>query len=125
MLSPASPPILGKIAATLDRALAARRAAGTAGRAVATRLAAGDGWSVADVICTAGPTDRSFEEEHDGISVGVVVAGTFQYRSPRGRATLTPGSLLLGDHAECYECGHEHGEGDRCVAFRFTPALFE
>lgn len=125
MLSPARPPILGKIATALDRALAARRVTGGAGGAASTPLAAGDGWTVADVICTAGPADRSYEEQHSGVSIGVVVAGTFQYRSPRGRATLTPGSLLLGNHGECYECGHEHAAGDRCVAFRFTPALFD
>ena len=125
MLSPARPPILGKIAAALDRALADRRASGEAGCARGARIASGDGWSVADVVCTAGPADRAFEEQHDGVSIGVVVAGTFQYRSPRGRATLTPGSLLLGNHGECYECGHEHGAGDRCIAFRFAPAFFE
>lgn len=125
MLSPARPPILGKIATALDRALAERRVTGGAGGAANTPIAAGDGWSVGDVICTAGPADRSFEERHEGVSIGVVVAGTFQYRSPRGRATLTPGSLLLGNHGECYECGHEHAAGDRCIAFRFAPALFE
>lgn len=125
MLSPARPPILGKIATALDRALAARRAAGGDGRVASTPLAAGDGWSVADLICTAGPTDRVFEERHDAVSIGVVVAGTFQYRSPRGRATLTPGSLLLCNDGECFECGHEHAAGDRCISFRFTPAFFE
>ena len=125
MLSPARAPILGKIATALDRALAERRVRGGPGTAANTRIATGDGWSVADVVCTAGPSDRSFEERHEGVSIGVVVAGTFQYRSPRGRATLTPGSLLLGNHRECYECGHEHAAGDRCIAFRFTPALFE
>jgi len=36
---------------------------------------------------------------------------------------MTPGSLFLGNGGECYECGHEHAAGDRCVAFHFTPAF--
>ena len=59
------------------------------------------------------------------VSIAIVAAGTFQYRSTTGRALMTPGSLLLGNAAECFECGHEHGTGDRCIAFRFTPESFE
>lgn len=125
MLSRTPAPILGKIAASLHRAIAQRAVGGTAQTIAGTTVARGDGWAVSDVLCTAGPRDRAFEESHEGISVGVVVAGTFQYRSPRGRAMLVPGSLLLGNPGECYECGHEHAAGDRCVAFRFSPTLFE
>ena len=42
-----------------------------------------------------------------------------------GRTLLTPGSLLLGDAGGCFTCGHQHGEGDRCLAFHFEPAFFE
>src|SRR5262245_17617497 len=38
---------------------------------------------------------------------------------------MTPGSILLGNHGQCYECGHEHAAGDRCLSFRFTPEYFE
>lgn len=88
-------------------------------------LAAGDGWRVTDVICTAGPRDRPFEERHAEVSIAVVSAGSFQYRAAAGRALLAPGALLLGNAGSCFECGHEHGAGDRCLAFRFTPACFE
>ena len=30
-------------------------------------LASGSGWRVADVICTAGPDDAAFEEQHDAV----------------------------------------------------------
>jgi len=80
---------------------------------------------VSDVVCTSGPADRPFEEQHAGVSIAVVVAGSFQYRSATGRGMMTPGSLLLGNDGECFECGHEHATGDRCVAFRYAPALFE
>src|SRR6476646_5765442 len=42
-----------------------------------------------------------------------------------GRAVLTPGSGMLGSHGQCYECGHEHGEGDRCLSFQYSPDFFE
>jgi AraC family transcriptional regulator len=38
---------------------------------------------------------------------------------------MTPGSLLLGNAGHCFECAHEHGVGDRCIAFRFSPEYFE
>lgn len=88
-------------------------------------LASGTGWSVSDVTCTAGPHDRPFEERHDTVSIAAVTAGTFQYRTDGGRAMLAPGGILLGNAGACFECGHEHGSGDRCLAFSFTPALLE
>jgi AraC family transcriptional regulator len=32
-----------------------------------------------------------------------------------------PGSVLLGNAGTCFECRHEHGSGDRCLCFHFTP----
>jgi AraC-like DNA-binding protein len=88
-------------------------------------LAEGDGWTVFDVVCTAGPRDRPFEERHARASIAIVVSGTFQYRSAAGRELMTPGSLFLGNHGQCFECGHEHGTGDRCVSFSYAPEFFE
>jgi AraC family transcriptional regulator len=88
-------------------------------------LASGPGWSVSDVVCTSGPHDRPFEERHEAVSIAVVTDGTFQYRSMNGKAVLAPGSLLLGNPGACFECGHEHGTGDRCLAFSLSPALLE
>ena len=125
MLRASRPDILGKIAGDLDRAIAQKRVTGTAGGAVARPLASGDGWSVADVVCTSGPRDRAFEEEHTGVSIAVVLAGSFEYRSPRGRHLMTPGSFMLGNPGECFECGHEHAVGDRCIAFHYEAGVFE
>jgi AraC-like DNA-binding protein len=116
---------LAKIAAELDRALARRALHGTPGRTTGRLLARGDGWAVEDVICTSGPTDRPFEEQHSQVSIAIVVAGTFQYRSTTGHALMTPGSMLLGNAGQCFECGHEHGVGDRCISFHYTPEYFE
>src|SRR6266581_386737 len=108
--------VLGKIAADLDQALARREASGAPGRTTGRLVAGGNGWSVEDVLCTCGPGDRPFEERHTAMSIGVVVRGTFQYRSPLGRELMTPGTFLLGNAGQCFECGHEHAAGDRCVA---------
>jgi AraC family transcriptional regulator len=80
---------------------------------------------VADVICTCGPSDRPYEERHSGYSIAVVLAGSFQYRSATGEVLMTPGSLMLGNQGQCFECGHDHGEGDRCVSFWYAPWYFE
>jgi AraC family transcriptional regulator len=88
-------------------------------------LASGPGWQVQDILCRAGPETARFEEQHGGIAIAAVSEGTFQYRSSLGTAVLTPGAVMLGAPGVCYECGHEHAVGDRCIAFHFTPALWE
>lgn len=109
----------------MQRALERRRLLGEPGRTTAHLLARGEGWSVADVVCTSGPLDRPFEEQHTHYSIAVVLAGTFQYRSRSGRGFMTPGSLMLGNAGHCFECGHEHAEGDRCVSFWYAPDYLE
>src|SRR4029450_12957265 len=59
------------------------------------------------------------------ICIAVVTEGTFRYRAAEGTAMLAPGAILLGNARTCFECGHEHGVGDRCVSFHYTPALME
>lgn len=88
-------------------------------------LAQGDGWTALDIVCTSGPRDRPFEEQHSSTSVAIVLGGTFQYRARQGRDVMTPGSLLLGNAGQCFECGHEHGTGDHCVSFSYTGEFFE
>jgi AraC family transcriptional regulator len=34
-------------------------------------------------------------------------------------------SLMLGSPEQCFACGHEHAEGDRCVSFCFAPDYLE
>jgi AraC family transcriptional regulator len=94
--------------------------------AIASQIfAKGSGWQVTDIICDHGPRDRPFEEQHAMMSVAAVTSGSFQYRTRQGRATLVPGAVVLGNAGACFECGHEHAQGDRCLAFHFTPAYFE
>ncbi|HEX2328956.1 MAG TPA: AraC family transcriptional regulator [Candidatus Angelobacter sp.] len=120
---------MAKIAVELAGAVAQRQKAGFPGRTMPRLLAAGPGWTVQDVICTCGPGDRPFEESHSGFSVAIVAAGTFQYKSSAGggrsrRELMTPGAILLGSPGQCFECGHEHGYGDRCISFWFDSPYF-
>ncbi len=87
-------------------------------------LGSGDGWRVRDIVCSAGPTHRAYAERHDFVAIAAVVAGSFAYRSTHGAVLLTPGALLLGNIDGCFECGHEHAVGDRCVAFNYTREAF-
>ncbi|WP_137043718.1 AraC family transcriptional regulator [Pseudolabrys sp. FHR47] len=90
-----------------------------------TIVASGPGWQVTDVVCGSGPRDKPFEEQHDGVSIAAVMRGSFQYRTRQGSAVLVPGALLLGNAGACYQCGHEHAVGDRCLAFHMTPQCYE
>lgn len=116
---------MAEIAVELADALADRRAAGLPGRTSPRVIAQGDGWTVADVVCTCGPQDRPYEEQHARQVIAIVQAGSFEYRSPAGRELMTPGSLLLGNHGHGFECAHRHGEGDRCVSFWYASDYFE
>jgi AraC family transcriptional regulator len=91
---------------------------------VARPMSAGQQWRVTEYICTAGPSDRPFEESHDQVTIAAVIEGTFNYRGDTGRAVLYPGTFLLGNSGACYECGHDHSTGDRCVALQFDPLYF-
>ena len=87
-------------------------------------LAAGEGWSLHEIVCRAGPSDRPFEEKHDGFSVSAVIGGNFTYHSDAGHGLLYPGALLLGNNGACFECGHAHGIGDRCISLNVCEEQF-
>jgi len=125
MLVRARADVLAKIAAGTAAAIRDRQRRGAPGTAAATLLARGNDGSVSDVVCTCGPADRTFEEAHTRQSIGVVLSGTFQYRSRDGRHVMSAGSILLGNPGEIYECDHEHAVGDRCVAFHYSTEYLE
>jgi AraC-like DNA-binding protein len=64
-------------------------------------------------------------EQHSAYSIALVTNGNFKYRTVQGSALMTPGSLMLGNEGACFECGHQHSHGDRCLAFHFSPAVLE
>ena len=82
---------------------------------VARVVARGRDWSAAEYVCSAGPGDRSFEEQHEVFTLAAVVKGSFRYKTDTGTSLLHPGSWLLGNHGRCFSCGHDHSRGDRVV----------
>jgi len=88
-------------------------------------LARGQGWRVSDVICSAGPGARPVEEQHSSACIAIVRSGSFQYQSSIGRELMAPGSLMLGNAGQYFECGHEHGVGDCCISFSYEPQFVE
>jgi AraC family transcriptional regulator len=119
--------LLAEIAVAVARTKTGRPTQGVAGQIHPRTLAKGPGWTVQDVVCTCGPADRPYDEEHQHVAIAIVTAGTFQYRGSgsNGREMMTPGSILLGSPGQAYQCGHEHGVGDRCLSFHFTPEYFQ
>jgi AraC-like DNA-binding protein len=91
---------------------------------VARFLRQGQEWSIGEYLCTAGPNDRPFEERREQVAIAAVIEGSFRYRGETGTAVMHPGAFLLGNAATCYECGHDHSTGDRCIAFHLAPAYF-
>ncbi len=78
-----------------------------------------------DIICTCGPGDHEAEELTGASSVALVLSGSFLVRDRHGTSLLSEGSYLLVSAGHCFACSHRHGEGDRCLSFRFEPELFE
>lgn len=110
--------------------MALRVTKGEPGSMASLILGQGPGWHVADMVCTCGPQDRRFEEQHSFFTIAVVLAGTFQYRGSLNRPgkaqeLMTVGSLLLGNAGQRFDCGHEYGWGDRCLSFRYSADYFE
>jgi AraC-like DNA-binding protein len=38
---------------------------------------------------------------------------------------MSEGALLLGQGGQYFECSHEHGTGDHCLSFHYTPEFVE
>jgi AraC-like DNA-binding protein len=109
----------------LAAALARKTALGAPGAFHDTAVAEGDGWRVYDILCTCGPRDRSGEEQTSTSGIALVLAGSFVANNRHGTALLGPGSLFLVEAGRCFACSHRHGEGDRCLSFKFDPDVFE
>jgi AraC family transcriptional regulator len=82
--------------------------------------------SVLRYLCTAGPGERPFIEQHEAWSVAYVLRGSFGCRCAGCTYELVPGSVLAGRAGDEYLCTHDHhGGGDECLAFFMAPALVD
>src|SRR5262245_30056564 len=109
----------------LAAALARKAANGARGSISDRVIASGDGWGVQDIVCTCGPGDHEAEELTATSSLALLLSGSFVGRDQHGTSLLSEGSYLLVNAGHCFACSHRHGEGDRCLSFRFEPELFE
>ena len=109
----------------LAAALARKAANGARGSISDRTIASGDGWWVQDIVCTCGPHDHEAEELTTTSSLALLLSGSFVVRDQYGTSLLSEGSYLLVNAGHCFACSHRHGEGDRCLSFRFAPELFE
>ena len=109
----------------LAAALARKRRRGAHGEITDLTIASGDGWRVQDIVCTCGPHDHEAEERTSASSIALVLSGSFVVRDRYGTSLMSEGSYLLVSAGHCFACSHRHGEGDRCLSFRFEPELFE
>ena len=109
----------------LAAALARKAANGARGNISDRLVASGDGWGVQDIVCTCGPCDHEAEELTATSSLALLLSGSFVVRDQHGTSLLSEGSYLLVNAGHCFACSHRHGEGDRCLSFRFAPELFE
>ncbi|MEJ0077391.1 MAG: AraC family transcriptional regulator [Alphaproteobacteria bacterium] len=109
----------------LAAALARKTANGAHGSISDSAIASGDGWWVQDIICTCGPGDHEAEELTSMSGLALVMSGSFVVRDRHGTSLLSEGSYLLINAGHCFACSHRHGEGDRCLSFRFDPEMFE
>jgi AraC family transcriptional regulator len=87
-------------------------------------IADGAGWRLSSVHCAAKVGERHAEERHGHHVIALVQSGTFTYHGTHGRALLHAGALLLGRKDTCYSCGHDHADGDLCLAFQMDDWFF-
>jgi AraC-like DNA-binding protein len=59
------------------------------------------------------------EKRYAQPAVGVVLSGSFEYRAQNGAATAVPGTVILGNRAECFRCHPRDGSGNRRQVVHF------
>ncbi|HEX3598118.1 MAG TPA: AraC family transcriptional regulator [Polyangiaceae bacterium] len=84
-----------------------------------------DALRVVDYVCTAGPHDPPFTEQHAGFSLSYVRRGTFGYRALAGAFELVAGSVMLGHPGDEYRCTHDRVGGDECLSFQPTAEFVD
>ncbi|PYR24560.1 MAG: AraC family transcriptional regulator, partial [Acidobacteria bacterium] len=67
---------MAKIAVSAERGTARRRTYIGPGRVDPRVVAKGNGWTVDDVVCSCGPQDRPYDEQHDHVAIAIVISGT-------------------------------------------------
>lgn len=82
--------------------------------------------SIVDYRCTVGPADGPpCIEVHANHSLSLVRKGNFGYHPEGASFDLVAGSFLVGRPGCEYVATHEHGYGDECLSFHFSPEVVD
>lgn len=68
---------------------------------------------------------RAYEKMYGRPALGVVLAGSFEYRSQTGGEIVSPGALLFGNTGERFTCRHVDDRGNRRAVLYLAPELLE
>lgn len=82
----------------------------TGGRSLASRAGL---YGAGEARCNSVPDRRALESSYAYPSIGVVVSGTFEYRSRIGTLIATPGTVLLGNAREEFAYRYRDTDGVR------------
>ena len=76
-------------------------------------------YTVREEACLPRPGRRPPEKLYSEPALGVVLSGSFDYRAQNGEAIAVPGTVLLGNRAEHFECHPHNCVGNRRLAVYF------
>jgi AraC family transcriptional regulator len=75
--------------------------------------------------CVPVPQMRVREKRYAQPALGIVVSGSFEYRAQNGAATAVPGTVILGNRAECFSCHPRDCLGNRRHVVTFGQAFLD
>jgi AraC family transcriptional regulator len=82
--------------------------------------------TIVDYRCTVGPNDGPpCTEVHAAHSLAFVRKGNFGYHPDGASFDLVAGSFLVGRPGGEYVATHDHGYGDECLSFQFSPEVVD
>ncbi len=79
-------------------------------------------YGVGDVRCAA-PARTLAQHRYARSSIGAVVSGVFDYLSPAGCSTASPGAILMGNADEAFGCLHLDNVGNRRAVLALDDLL--
>jgi AraC family transcriptional regulator len=77
------------------------------------------GYRFGEEVCVPILGDAVRERLYQDASIGVVLSGSFDYRTQGGAALAVPGTVLFGNSGEYFSCGHADSAGNRRQVVHF------
>jgi AraC family transcriptional regulator len=82
-------------------------------------------YTVEEQVCVPSPRMIIREKRYAQPAVGVVLSGSFEYRSQGGAATAVPGTVILGNSAEYFRCYPRDRIGNRRQVVNFNQEFLD